>query len=412
MTPEELLLQEIERHQPDRCLTPINPALSDPIPPIRHILDPLLPRGVVTLLGGHGGAGKSQLALILAAHAACGRAWAGRDMIQARALYVSHEDHPDLARLRSRRIASEYELPHEAIEANLRIIDATEAALAYEAAEGGLRRLVMTDAYHELRELAAGYGLILIDNASDAYEGNENDRRMVRAFVRSLGRIAREQDAAVVLLAHIDKAAAKWGGNGNTYSGSTAWHNSARSRLALVDTDGRLELRHEKANLTQRAEPIRLDWTAEGVLVPAGAADVTGRDADDDAAVLEAIAAAIESGADVSTARTGPANTFLLLSTFPDLPEDLRSAAGKKRFWAAISRLERSGRIVVDEYRDHRRHPKRRYLCASSGARALPHTPCEQEQRRARSGPQVSAGSENLSKPAQPAQYRSAKNGE
>ena len=68
--------------------------------------------------------------------------------------------------------------------------------------------------------------------------------------------IAREHDAAVVLLAHIDKAAARNGGQGNSYSGSTAWHNSARSRLALVEDEATgLELLHEKANFGKKRDP-------------------------------------------------------------------------------------------------------------------------------------------------------------
>src|SRR5690625_5910278 len=78
------------------------------------------------------------------------------------------------------------------------------------------------------------YELIVIDIASDAYDENENSRRDVRFFIRALATLARANDAAVVLLAHIDKVAARNGGGGNDYSGSTAWHNSARSRIALM----------------------------------------------------------------------------------------------------------------------------------------------------------------------------------
>ncbi|MEG3194015.1 hypothetical protein SNE32_17470, partial [Lysobacter sp. D1-1-M9] len=117
----------------------------------------------------------------------------------------------------------------------------------------------------------------------------------------------------MLLLAHIDKAAAKNGSQGNSYSGSTAWHNSVRSRLALVQSDRGLELRQEKLNLGRKAEAIELDWSDSGVLVPSRTGPDEGRDArlnaeaaEDDAKVLEAIEAAIESGHDVTTARTGP----------------------------------------------------------------------------------------------------------
>lgn len=62
-----------------------------------------------------------------------------------------------------------------------------------------------------LRVLCEGYGLIVFDNASDAFAGNENDRTQVRAFIRMLNKVAVEEDCAVLLLAHIDKAGAKQG---------------------------------------------------------------------------------------------------------------------------------------------------------------------------------------------------------
>jgi RecA-family ATPase len=46
---------------------------------------------------------------------------------------------------------------------------------------------------------------MLVDNASDAYGGDEIQRRQVRAFIRALVDIARLNNCAVMLLAHVDK---------------------------------------------------------------------------------------------------------------------------------------------------------------------------------------------------------------
>jgi hypothetical protein len=69
-------------------------------------------------------------------------------------------------------------------------------------------------------------------------------------------------------LAHVDKFAARNGSAGQSYSGSTAWHNSARSRLALTEKNGTVELAQEKLNIGARAEPLSLMWTRDAVLVP------------------------------------------------------------------------------------------------------------------------------------------------
>src|SRR5690606_6765955 len=139
-----------------------------------------------------------------------------------------------------------------------------------------------------------------------------------------------ENDAGLILLAHVDKLAARNGSSGNSYSGSTAWHNSARSRLALVDLDGTIECRQEKANFGKPADPIRLHWNEHGVLMPAGSAGAFAQARDDAEAVLGALRAAWAAGVDVGAARQGPATTQSLLATFDELPNHLRGASGRK----------------------------------------------------------------------------------
>lgn len=333
--------------------------------PPRFVVEPLIPRGVTTLLGGHGGAGKSNWALILSAHVAVGRQIGPFPCEYGKVLFASLEDGPELIRFRLRRIVDHYGLNADMVAEHLFVIDATgtDGALAVEVQGTGARQLVATNAYNELRELARGFDLIVVDNASDAYEGPENERRHVRRFMRQmLGTIAKENDAGMLLLVHIDKAAARMGANGNSYSGSTAWHNSARSRLALVETDGRVELHHEKLNVGRKADPLRLQWSDHGVLMPmepahdADAGLMTGTDAE---IVLGAIKSATEIGISVSTARTGPMTTLHVLATF-GLP-DYMKAERARRFWSAINTLHRTGRIESTEYETEHRNKRTRW---------------------------------------------------
>lgn len=347
--------------------------------PVRCAIEPIIPIGVVTLLGSHGGAGKTMLSLILGAHVALGMQWGAYGINQGRVLFVSMEDTGARIKSTLSRICNHYWLDPRAVAENFTIIDgtATDAALATELTDFSGKRLIATSAYAELLTLAAGFDLVIIDNASDAFDGNENERRQVRKFVRGmLGRIAGEHDCAVLLLAHIDKAAAKFGGKGNAYSGSTAWHNSARSRLALIDHEKTgLELVHEKHNRTRKAQPQPLKWTDHGMLVPADASakeDTSEADArianDDDEAVFDALKAAIESGHPITTAITGN-TTHAALKKFDKLPNHLRNgSSGKDRFWAALTRLQRVGRIISEDYEDAYRKDKKRW--AIPGGRA------------------------------------------
>src|SRR6185437_16182752 len=239
-------------------------------PAARYVFELIIPRRVTTLLGGHGGMGKSVLALTLAAHAACGRQWGSFAAVQCRAVYVSLEDDADTVRYRLRRIIEAYNLPAVNVIDALRVFDGSDidATLAMEVAFEGIHRVTQTAAMERVADACKGAGLIVIDNASDAYGGNENDRRQVRTFIRVLTQLARANDAGVLLLAHIDKSAARNGAYGNSYSGSTAWHNSVRSRLALLSDESGITLTHEKAQFSKAAEPMRLAFADHGVLMP------------------------------------------------------------------------------------------------------------------------------------------------
>ena len=373
------------------------------LPPATFAIDPLIPRGVVTLLGAHGGSGKSILALVIAAHVAVGRDWAGLRVDQGKAIFVSLEDSADMVRYRLKRIVEDYSLPAERVRANLRVLDGSAGAgtLACERRVDGVSHAVMTPNMVALFESITSARLVVVDNASDAFDGNENERRMVRGFLRMLGRLAQEADAGVLLLAHIDKAAARSSGAGNNYSGSTAWHNSVRSRLALVSESGLVELRHEKFNLGKRAESMALTWSNGGVLMPAGsvtaaasamAERVTKGDADSVLVVLED---AHRMGVDVSTSRTGPSNGHRVLESFHGFPECLQGASGRRRFWSAIDLLLQDGRAVLEDYRNRDSKQRTRIVPVPAGspARSFPPHPPKQPAGGSRRLLDGSAGS-------------------
>ncbi len=381
-------LAEIARQESDAIakknalLVPVDlSTLSDcEIDPTRYAISQILPRKHVTLFGSHGGSGKTILAETLAAHCATGTPWAGLPTERTPVLFIGLEDPGELARFRLRRTCDEYGLLQSLVIENMAMLDGsnTNSVLAEEIATDGVRHLAFTEALSEIETTASamGCGLLVIDNASDAYAANENDRRMVKTFVRRLAQLARKVDCAVLLLAHVDKAAARFGGNGNTFSGSTAWHNSVRSRLALIEDESGLSLVQEKNNLGKKIEPIRLEWTSTGVLVPVattGSAAVE-REVQDDTDVLAAIRAATADGCNVPAARTGPSTALGALAKYPDLPRPLRKDS--PRFWAALTRIERSGAVVRERYKNAHRHDRERLVCANSCAPNIPHTPC------------------------------------
>lgn len=342
----------------------------------RYVLTPLLPEGEVTGLASDGGLGKTMLALAIALHGAAGREWAGLGIKRVKAAFVSLEDPLWIIEARL-----------EAMRKTLRIDAHIDVITPHEDANG---ELFGTDAgmlaptllgYAIAEQLIRGrYGLIVIDNASDAFGGNENSRREVKSFIRWLRGIARKCGAAVLLLAHVDKLTARGGSrasNGSSYSGVSAWNNSVRSRLAMFATarEGELRLVHEKSNWLRKAPPLTLAQLDCGTLIPIDGPAGTERDsassrltqaADDDAdvALLKAMKLATDAGDWPGAKRSGPRVATMVLGTY-----GLKLSNADT--WAAIDRAKAAGTIAVMDYLTDKRKRSQRLELTPAGHAAL-----------------------------------------
>lgn len=242
-----------------------------------------IPFGHVTLLGAHGGAGKSMFALQLSVAVSLGLDFLGVKTEKARVLFFSGEDNTHVLRNRLKFITQKFHADPQEIAKNLMVLDASESPSLYcEIIKYGISNGNNTKSFSELKEVVNNHkpSLIVLDNASDVFDADENNRVSVRKFMRSLKNLipknlTLEPDPpAILLLAHIQKQAvrSKYGEN---YSGSTAWHNSARSRFSLVPDENAdlklslttLTLTHEKFNLGQKlSEPLSLKRDENGLL--------------------------------------------------------------------------------------------------------------------------------------------------
>ncbi len=242
------------------------------------------------------------------------------------------------------------------LDGRLHILYATSGhpTLYTETQAGGVKAGRTTPTYQALADVMqeTQAGLLVVDNASDTFAASEIDRARVREFMRSLARIAQEHRAGVLLLAHINKLKARGlDASAENYSGSTAWHNSARSRLALTRTDGGLTLTHEKANLGPMRDPLLIAWPKGGVMhveeSPTGMMAVIV-DRNETKALLRLIHEFTERGECVSTATTSRTHAGKLLRREPGYPKglddgrlfDLLRAAERKRW---IERVNRRG---------------------------------------------------------------------
>ena len=348
-------------------------------------VESILPGGHVTMLGGHGGAGKSTLALMLAAAVAAGRPFLGMQSRPGRVLVFSAEDAGPLVRRRLHKICRVMGLDPVQLAQSLRVLDATEHApvLFTEQRINGAAQGAPTATYDALRQYVDAHAIdvLVVDNASDVYDGDEIKRASVRAFVRSLSLLVRSRGGAVMLLAHVDKATSRAGrGAGSeSYSGSTAWHNSVRSRLFFTQADaGTWELRHEKSNLGRRRDPLLLVWPDDGLpqvlenLLPPPLPP-----ADNLRAVLALIQSNYSRGEWMAPANNSPRRAGRVLADAGNLPPRLTAAAVDQ----IVTEADRAQLLEVEEYINDGRKRAKRWKLTGTGAALItapsaPSAPC------------------------------------
>lgn len=339
----------------------------DPAPP-RWIVDHWLPCGYATLLAGHGGSGKSSIALALAACIATGRAWCGIPVARRRVLYLSCEDRADVLHWRLSRIVQREHLDRADL-AGLHLIDLVghDTTLYVEARDGP----TVTPGHLVLTELVATTGaeVLIVDGVSDTYGGSEIDRGSVKRYINALTALIPPHGAAL-LLHHVNRMTAS--GNGATtegYSGSTGWHNSVRSRWYLrperKGTDeaepGGLILECQKSNLGRAGREIRYRWDEAahmhiGAAVASKSSNTAARDEAERAAILAAIEAVEARGEYVPAAATGCKTAYAVLSSAALLPAALAERKGKARFMAHVERMRANDTLRVVQLRATHNH--------------------------------------------------------
>ena len=365
---------------PDHLLTLLKPisvkdVLSNPSEPPAFIWEGYLPKGVVSLLGAHGGTGKSTIALMLVVSVAIGRPLFGVAVRQGKSIFVSLEDRPQIVRYRLAHICNAWSIDPRSFEGTLQIVDGTEfpELFSAESRESGN----ITDTYAELRWLIDHQkaSLLVVDNASDAYGGDEIQRRQVRAFIRALAELAKLSECAVLLLAHVDKTTSRNLGaqGGEGYSGSTAWHNSVRSRLFMTrQKDGNLLIEHQKSNLGKIQNSLILNWP-DGNLPMLAECDgygysvqerMNGRLEDEKAtAILRMIAEFASRGHFCSPLINARNNVFSTLKNEPTFKR-LNLTAGDCR--RIVDQCQRAKWIDIENYR-HDRKDRQRWVLTKEG---------------------------------------------
>jgi RecA-family ATPase len=352
----------------------------DPTPP-QFIIDGWLPAGQATLFAGHGGSGKSLIALTAALCLAAGRKFFGQAVSgRRRVMVLSYEDDAHVMHWRLRRIADMLGLELATLDGWLFVYDASAAGhpLYVELRDA----LSPAPALDWLRDRIRQHKVdaLVIDGTSDAFAGNENIRSHVRAFVQGVRRMLPQDDGALLLLHHVDAATAH-NASSKGYSGSTAWHNSCRARWRLRPADdgedadpSQVALDLLKSNHGKPGASIALRFNdAAGCFVSdvdedeqpdrPSRLDRAYREADDRAATLDVIRRAEAAGMPLPTASRGDRTAHGAAEAI-GLPTSLTGKRGRSRFYAAIESLRARGAIKTSAFRRPNRHLAEVYCVA------------------------------------------------
>jgi RecA-family ATPase len=321
-----------------------------PIPPREWLVGGWIPAGNVTLLYGDGGTGKSLAAMQLAIAVAAGQSCFGHPATAGSALYLTAEDDETELHRRIADIAGGDGLSLDGLAPNLTAISlaAADPALAVSGERDNIR---LTPLWRALKAMVEEMRprLVVLDTLADIFAGNENVRAQARAFIGKLRAMAIENGAAIVVLAHPSRAGLSTHGNNAAAgsSGSTAWHNSVRSRLLLERAEKNPDmrvLRVVKANYGRADAEIRLRWHGGTFVVEGGPQADAAEAAEAERVFLDMLDGYTREGR-----RVGPNEGRNYAPSI--FAKDERSGMfDNKALAAAMNRLFASGAIRVSEY--------------------------------------------------------------
>lgn len=334
-------------------------------------LEGWLPEGTVTLLSANGGVGKSNLSLQLGVALATGAKFMDIDTKPSRVLVLSGEDEARTVHFRVANICRDQGVDMASLAGRMAVYDLTQAdCVLWKDGHPTERMQWLADQAVRMRA-----EVIVIDNASDVFADNENDRTTVRGFMRALALIAHVTRAAVLLLAHVDKASVRMGAGSDTnstFSGSTAWNNSARSRWAMVRDGQVVSLRHEKCNLGPLQDELRFEFDTSAKVFKRfgtnpGAAVATALVRNGQrAAILRLLAESEKAGQRLSMIAQANNNAYTALKGSPQFPR-----LERRDFFSMLFELQRDGLLTEEEYiRDNRGKAKKLALTEIGRMRA------------------------------------------
>lgn len=214
--------------------------LDTEFPPVTFAVDPYFPRAEVTELVGAHGIFKSTAALGACLSVATGRAWGGARVTQGFAVFVTMEDGERTIAHRVRAWLEGVPAGQDRADAEAKVRDnlfflareqARELALTASDRAGTFQREAVVN---HLAATLCGSTLVVLETASRLHDGPEMNEGLA-VFAQAVERIAIASGAAVAIVRHVSKQAAR-DGTSDSYAGrgGGAFSDAARSVLVMA----------------------------------------------------------------------------------------------------------------------------------------------------------------------------------
>ena len=332
-------------------------------PPVDWLAATRIPSGDVTTLHGDGGAGKTDIAIRLAANVARGaQVWFAHEIAAGPVVFVSAEEPERELRRRAWLHAEHDGYRFEAITGlHLWFPDKSgDGVMAVPNYRTGIMQPTPLMCRIAVAIEQAAPVLVVVDNVAATFAGNQNDRVMVRSYVNLWRRIANGPSKPAVLL--LDHPSLSGLTNNTGRGGNMDWRNAVRSALWLHPAEDKTEaergiriLETAKSNYGPPGNPIRLQWADGGLQLEHAPTSLhrVAKDAECDETFLRLLDERAGQGLDVS------ANPSVLYApkVFADMPNN--GGFAKRAFTDAMQRLLQSGKIIQRTDGPHSRRRSR-----------------------------------------------------
>jgi AAA domain/Bifunctional DNA primase/polymerase, N-terminal/Primase C terminal 2 (PriCT-2) len=342
---------------PEEFWSDWNELTTNEVEDVSWLIPGWLPGGCVTLYNGDGGSGKSFCGLEIAIRIALGESVFGKKITRQKVAFISGEDDTRTLYHRAKRIAQKLGHSPKELAGWLFMRDAScDNNVLFSEAQGTAngRNSGIVNYWTARFDLISnhfdecGAKLLVLDNSSDVYDANENDRAKVKQFLSGMSSVI-DGSTAILLLAHVNAETAKLGESGKGYSGSTAWNNGVRSRwFQWRDQENAVHLKLMKSNYAPPGLEVAIAWNDTTMTFDLGD-EAKGIDINAHAGlVLRLIRQCIDDGVNISPSPQANNNFYKMLSRCLDYPKRI----DKKSLFGLLDEFIRGKFVEVVDVKD------------------------------------------------------------